>query len=166
MPRLKPTPKEIDLHLGQLTETPDALRMMTAKLSEDDLHWSPGKKDWSLVEVLAHVRACADVWTYSIHTMLVENQPALPLIDERRWAKTLGYAALSFEASFTAFVVQRGELLRLLRGLTPDQWERTGQIEGRSHSVFSQARRMALHEVEHLQQCRDGIAALELHRQP
>jgi hypothetical protein len=94
--------------------------------------------------------------------MLTEKQPALPLIDERRWAKTLGYAALTFAVSFNAFVVQREDLLRTLRGLDTDAWERTGNIEGRNHSVFSQTRRMALHEIEHFSQFQALVDKLNL----
>jgi hypothetical protein len=152
MPRLKPTPKEINLHVAQLADTPTTIRKIIASLSADDLKWSPSPKDWSVVEVLAHLRACADAWSYSIYAMLTENQPVVPLIDERRWAKTLGYATLSFEESMNVFTIQREDLLRVLRSLDTEQWERTCQIVGRNHSVFSQTRRMALHEVEHYQQ--------------
>jgi hypothetical protein len=157
MARLKPSPKEIDLHVTQLADTAPQLQSIVTGLSGDDLRWSTSKKDWSVVEILAHVRACADVWTYSIYAMLTENQPSLSLIDERRWAKTLGYADLSFEMSFKAFVMQREHLLRVLGGTYADAWERTANIEGRNHSVFSQTRQMALHEVEHMQQFQEMV---------
>lgn len=165
MPRLKPTAKEIELHLAQLVDTPPSIQAFVAGLSADDLRWSPGKKDWSVVEILAHLRACADVWSYSIYAMLAENQPTLPLLDERRWAKSLGYAALSFETSFNTFVSQREDLLRTLRAIDGEIWERTANIEGRNHSVFSQSRRMALHEVEHLNQFQEIVDKLKTEKQ-
>ena len=67
MARLKPTPKEIQLHVAQLAETPQTIREIVAGLNSDDLGWSPSRKDWSVVEVLAHLRACADVWSYKIN---------------------------------------------------------------------------------------------------
>lgn len=162
MPRLKATPGEIERYLSQLAETPVIIRNLVAGLSADDLKWSPNPKDWSVIEVLAHLRACADAWSYSIYAMLTENQPVMPLIDERRWAKTLDYATLSFEVSMNAFTVQREDLLRVLQALSTEQWERTCQIEGRNHSVFSQTRRMALHEVEHYQQFQALVDQLKL----
>ena len=98
--------------------------------------------------------------------MLNEKQPTLSLIDERRWAKTLGYVALAFEKSFDVFILQREDLLRTLRALDGEQWERTCQIEGRNHSVLSQARRIALHEVEHMQQFQDVVEKLGAKNQP
>lgn len=165
MPRLKPTPKEIELHLTQLADTPLNLQGMVVGFSDADLHWSPSSKDWSVVEVLAHIRACADVWAFSIYAILTENQPSLPLLDERHWAKTLGYAALPFETSFNTFSAQREDLVRPLRGLSPEQWERTCQIEGCNHSVFSQTRRMALHEIEHMAQFQAVVDKLKAEKQ-
>ena len=164
MPRLKATSGEIERHLAQLADTVPALLNMTSGLGADELSWSPGPKEWSVVEILAHLRACADVWSYSIYAMLTENQPVFPLIDERRWAKTLGYATLSFEVSISTFTSQRADLLRTLAKLDGQQWERTCQIEGRNHSVFSQMRRMALHEVEHWQQFQEVVNKLKAER--
>jgi hypothetical protein len=90
-----------------------------------------------------------EIWSFSIHAMLAEDNPSLPLLDERRWAKAACYATLEFHKSFQAFALQREELLCVLRDLPQDAWSRTAVIEGRTHSVFSQARRMALHEQEH-----------------
>ena len=49
-------------------------------------------------------------------------------------------------------MLQRKELLNVLRELPPEGWEKAAIIEGRRHNVFSQTRRMALHEAEHCAQ--------------
>ncbi len=165
MPRLKPTSKEIELHLKQLADNPLAIRAMIAGLSADGLRWSSGKKDWSVVDILAHLRACSDVWCFSIYAMLAENQPVLPLLDEHRWAKVLGYAALSFEVSFNVFRVQREKLLRALLTINIEAWERTANIGGHNHSVFSETRCLALHEVEHLNQFQEIVNKLKTEKQ-
>ncbi len=102
--------------------------------------------------MLAHLRAC------SIYAMLAEDHPVLPLLDERRWAKVVRYAEEDFHPAFQVFATQRGELLHVLRGLAGDSWMRTGEIAGRAISVFGQARRMALHEVEHCDQIERMLA--------
>ncbi len=150
---LKPTPSEIEKHLKILEETPSRLAAATSSLSEARLSAPPlHAKGWSAVENLAHVRACADIWTYSIYAMLAEESPKLALLDERRWAKATGYARLRFRPSLRAFVLQREELLDVLQRLTLEAWARQADIDGRRHTVFSQARRMARHELEHCAQ--------------
>lgn len=147
MPKI--TPAEIQTHLDTLTQTPRYLAGYAAKRSNVQLHAAPGPKAWSAVEVLAHLRGCAEVWTFSIYAMLAEDTPQLALPDERRWAKTLHYSELDFRQSLRVFSLQRTELLVVLRALPPEAWSRAAVIAGRKHTVFSQARRMALHEAEH-----------------
>jgi hypothetical protein len=84
--------------------------------------------------------------------MLAEREPALPDINERKWAKVTGYAEVPFAESFQAYVFQREILLRILKALPFDAWERSAVISGRKHTVFTQVRRLAKHESEHLEQ--------------
>ena len=84
--------------------------------------------------------------------MLAEKEPVLPDINERKWAKVTGYAEVPFAESFQAYVLQRENLLRVLKALPFEDWERSAVIFGRKHTVFTQARRMAKHEAEHAKQ--------------
>lgn len=58
----------------------------------------------------------------------------------------------SYAALLASFVVLRDELLHVILPLDSVQWARTAKIDGRPHTVFSQARRMALHEAAHYAQ--------------
>lgn len=149
---MKITPAEIEKYLVMLEALPETITAKTEGLSETHLRWSHGKKDWSIVDVLAHLRSCAEIWSFSMYAMLTENNPTLPLLDERRWAKAARYATFEFEHSFQLFCAQRRELLAVLKALEFESWARSANIESRNHTVFSQARRMALHENEHLDQ--------------
>jgi hypothetical protein len=149
---MKITPAAIAKYLALLEEFPRTVAARTAGLSEAQLRWSPGKKDWSIVEVLAHLRACTEIWSFSIYAMLAENKPVFPLLDERRWAKAAHYVIFEFQPAFQIFCLQRQELLAVLQPLDIETWARSANIEGRNHTVFSQSRRMALHETEHLNQ--------------
>jgi hypothetical protein len=152
MARLKASPGEIEKFLLLLASTPVRIAASAQGYDEAALSYQPGPRAWSALDVLAHMRACADLWTYSIYAMLAEVNPALALLDERRWAKAAGYSQLRFQPSLQAYSLQREELMAVLRSLPAEKWERTANIGGRSHSVFSQSRRMALHEEEHCQQ--------------
>ena len=149
---MKATPASIQEFLALLSDAPRQLSSLVDKLDESHLHTAPAKKAWSAVEILAHMRSCADVWTFSIYAMLTEEQPVLPDINEQKWAKVTGYARLPIPLSLQAFTFQREELLRVLRGLPFEGWERSALIFERKHTVFTQARRMALHEQEHIGQ--------------
>jgi hypothetical protein len=101
------------------------------------------------VEILAHLRACADVWGSTIESMLSNEAPSLPDIHPRMYIKQTPYPSLDFRDSLKAFSRQRQKLLRTLKSLRFDDWSRGPLIGNRRHTVFSQARRMAKHEMEH-----------------
>lgn len=149
---MKATPDEIQEVLKILSDTPRQLSNLIARLDDSHLYSKPGEKIWSVAEILAHLRACADVWTFSIYAMLTEELPILPDINERKWAKVTSYARIPIALSLQAFTFQREELMRVLHGLPFDGWGRIALIFERKQTVFSQARRMALHEQEHIEQ--------------
>jgi DinB superfamily len=151
MARVRYAAEEAEKFVGILEETPKRIAASTAGMTKAQLRTAPGPRAWSAVEILAHLRACDDLWTFSLYAMLAEprQRPALPRLDERRWARARGYARLEFGPSLKAFTLARAELLGTLRGLPEEAWSLTADIGGRNHSVFSQVRRLALHEVEH-----------------
>lgn len=149
---MKATPGEIDNYLQLLEEIPHFIETKTMNISDGRLSDKPDAKSWSVNDILAHLRACADLWTHSIYAMLAEKEPVLPDIDERKWAKAAGYADVPFSESFGGYLAQRQNLLRVLNGLPLTAWEKTAVISGRRHTVFTQVRRMAKHEEEHRRQ--------------
>jgi len=149
---VKATPAEIKKHLETLESVPRSLAGLTKGVEEHRLQARAGKDAWSANEVLAHLRACADVWGKSIEAMLAEDTPTLPDIHPRRWVKETDYLELSFSENCRAFRSQRERLLAALKKLAFDDWSRAALIGGRRHTVFTQARRMAKHETEHLAQ--------------
>ncbi len=54
--------------------------------------------------------------------------------------------------SLQVFSLQRENLLRVLKALPFVAWERSAIIFERKHTVFTQTRRMAKHEEEHVEQ--------------
>jgi hypothetical protein len=158
MPRNHATPAGIEEVLRLASETPERIAQVTHGLNEAQLHWKPDARAWPVSQALAHLRGCADVWTYSVYAMLVEPGVELARLDPRRWAQRLGYERLVVAQSLHAFRVQRAELSHVLGSLRPEGWERSAMIAGRTHTVFSQVRRMALHEREHCAQLETFVA--------
>lgn len=159
---MRATPSGINAVLSLLAETPGQLTSLIAEFDETHLYTPSGQKTWSVSEILAHLRACADVWTFSIYAMLTEENPILPDINERKWAKVTAYARLPIALSLQAYTFQREELLRVLRPLPKDGWERSAltTLDEQNYTVFTQARRMALHEQNHAQQIAELLQKL------
>ena len=149
---MKATPPEIEKYLTILSETVTGLEQAVKGKDEARLRLKADKTSWSVNEILAHLRACADLWTHSIYAMLAENEPTFSDINERKWAKVTRYAELPFPESFQAFSLQRQNLLRVLQALPLEEWERSAIIFERKHTIFTQTRRLAKHEADHLEQ--------------
>jgi hypothetical protein len=148
---LKSSAKEIDRILAALEEHPLRLAQHLG-LPADKLALAPASQGWSPTQILAHLRACADLWTHSMYAMLAENEPGMSDINERKWAKVARYEEWPFVDLLRGFTDQRATLMRVLRALPPAGWERSVLIAGRRHTIFTQARRMAKHEAGHLEQ--------------
>jgi hypothetical protein len=154
MPKDIITEAKIAAHLQTLRQTPQRIAACTNGLDEQHLKTPPMPKEWSPVEILAHLRGCAEVWSYSIYAMLTLDNPELAHIHPRDWAKKLGYAELSFAENFEAFEAGRKGLLRVLEGLPFAAWERSTRFMGRvnTFTIFGETERMAGHEAVHCDQ--------------
>ena len=142
--------------LTLLAAAPPHLAALTADLAPARLRTAPTPAAWSANEVLAHLRACADVWGGCIITMLAEDRPTLRAINPRTWIKRTNYLELDFQPSLGAFATQRADLLAILEPLPPDGWARVATVTGAGkvleRTVLSYAQWLAGHERPHLKQ--------------
>jgi len=149
-------PIEIEQVLTMLAETPPRLAALTAHLSPEALQMRPTHEEWSANEVLAHLRACADVWGTCIMTIIAEDIPTLRAVNPRTWINQADYLELAFRPSLGAFTTQRDELLAVLSPLPIAAWSRTARVStvGRvlEPTVLSYAERLVVHERPHLKQ--------------
>jgi hypothetical protein len=104
----------IEKILTLLKKNPLTIAELSAELTPKQLRGVPTEGGWSAVEVLAHLRSCADVWGDCIATILAEDRPTIRAINPRTWVRSTNYPDLEFHPSFQAFTTQRAELLALL----------------------------------------------------
>jgi hypothetical protein len=146
----------IEQVLSLLAETPPELEALTAGLAPAQLQTAPNDDDWSANDVLAHLRACADVWGGCIGAIPAEERPTLRAVNPRTWITQTDYRELEFRPSLNAFTAQRAELLAVLEPLPPGSWARvateTGAGKALERTVLSYARWLAEHERPHLKQ--------------
>ena len=143
-----------DQILAQLAEQPKAIAALTAGLPRARLHGSPSRGEWSLNDVLAHLRSCADMWGKYIATIIAEDRPTIRAMNPTTWIKSTNYPELEFAPSLRAFTKQRAELLALLRPLPRAGWSRSATVTGagrpRERTVLEYARWLANHERSHV----------------
>jgi hypothetical protein len=147
-------PLTIDQVLTQLEEQPKAIAALTTGLPLSRLHNPPSRGEWSVNDVLAHLRSCADMWGKYIAMIIAEDRPAFRAMNPTTWIKSTNYPELEFAPSFRAFAKQRAELLALLRPLPRAAWSRGATVTGagrpRERTVLEYARWLANHEQTHV----------------
>jgi hypothetical protein len=139
-----------------LAETPTRIASLTAGLTPSQLHSALNHGGWSANDVLAHLRACADVWGNCIVAMIAEDTPTLRVVNPRTWIKKTDYLDLDFRPSLRSFATQRADLLADLEPLPPAGWSRattvTGAGKGLERIVLFYAQWLARHERRHVKQ--------------
>lgn len=148
--------------LATLASTPKEIARIASGSTDPQLHRKPSPDAWSAQEILAHLRACAEVWGRSIGRMLAEDRPTIRYVSPRGWIRKTDYLDLGFHDSLEAFSRQRANLIATLEGLDAADWSRgatfTATTLGREGTVLSYADRIAGHELKHLDQLRRTLA--------
>ena len=150
----KPSEARVALILAVLEAAPARLKELSEGLSDADLNLPLGEGERSFKRDLTHLIYCAERGSDSIHHALLLREPFMPRIHaERDWGALMQYEAFEVAELMAYFNFRRAALLRILRGLSPDQWDRSVQREGvkRSESVYYSARGMCVHEYGHLE---------------
>jgi hypothetical protein len=142
--------------LKMLKASPVRIAALTRGLTNEQLQCKPSAEAWSVNEVLAHLRACADVWGAGILAMLNQDRPAMRYVSPRTWIRKTDYTEQGFAVSFRAFRSQRDDLLQVLRPLSVEDWLRTATVRRssgvREETVLIYAQRLAQHEAGHCEQ--------------
>jgi hypothetical protein len=146
----------IEQVLTRLAEHPRRIATLTNGLTSAQLSTRSKPDEWSANDVLAHLRACADVWGNYINKILSEDRPAIRAVSPRTWVKKTGYHDLDFATSFHAFTAQRADLLSILEALPPATWSRAAVVKmvGKvmDRTVWDYGERLVIHERSHVAQ--------------
>jgi len=150
--------------LSVLRDTPDRLSDLTGDLTEAQLHATPEPGEWSVTEIAAHLRSCADVWGDAIETIVVTDHPTIRAVSPTTWIRSTDYPDLAFASSLQAFTTQRDRLLALLEQLQDEDWSRCATVLGGGRpfelTVHSYAARLARHERTHWRQIAKTVKAV------
>jgi HAD superfamily hydrolase (TIGR01549 family) len=139
-----------------------AMLTLLGELPEE--HWSvtPIQGEWSLGEILCHLRDVErEVHLYRLNRMLMEEDAHLAGADTDAWAVERQYDCQPGQEAFSNFIQSRLELIERLTGLAHEDWERRAL-----HTLLGPMRLnevMAIandHDTIHMAQLRETIAAL------
>lgn len=162
---MEPIPQQISQILNLLTEGPLRIEAAAKGVEAAILYLRTEAEPWSVSDILAHLRACSDVWGTSLNAMLTQDNPTIRYKSPRSSMKKPMYADQEFKAALASFTSERQKLVKVLANLDETGWLRRGTFSGtsprqRSQTVLSYAERIINHEQPHLDQIE---SLLQLH---
>jgi hypothetical protein len=144
--------------LEALKATPDTLTGLLEGVSQAQARSAKGgDEDWSVVEVVCHLRDAEEISLQRTAAMRDQDTPLIIGYNQEALARERDYRNTDLRAALSSFIVFREQHITMLSALTPEQWERTGQ-----HSEFGRITifAFAVHKASH-----DAIHCAQIARQ-
>lgn len=134
--------------------TPTTLRVLLRHLPDEVVRsGGEGEENWSIVEIVCHLRDAEERVLERVRRMRNEQRPLLPGYDQAELARERRYREHSLIAALDAFARLRAEQLALLEGLGEPEWQRAGIHEEVGEITIQQlTAHMAAHDAVHLAQ--------------
>ena len=115
-----------------LRATPAALASLTADLPPSHWTYQPDEDEWSLAEILCHLRDVDhEVNLPRLKKVLREHNPFLAGMDTDPWAAERQYNHQDGKVALHDFTQYRLEILSILEHLSPGEWDRPAR-----HAIF------------------------------
>jgi FMN phosphatase YigB (HAD superfamily) len=114
----------------------------------------PGPGEWSFAEIMCHLRDVeAEVNLPRVRKVIWESNPFIPGKDTDPWASERQYILQDCMEALSSFQSSRTELLSVLDGLSPEDWQRPARhaILGPTH-IQELVGIIASHDRLHIQQ--------------
>ena len=138
-----------------------AVESLIADLDEATLRRPERPGKWAIVEVVQHLADTEIVYGYRMRMTLTHPAANLQGYDQDAWARELRYIDVPVEQAMSQLRILRAANLRMLRGLTDEQLDRTGQHDERGpESVRTMMEMIAAHDLVHRKQIQRIRAAL------
>jgi DinB superfamily len=156
-----PSPTETEAIEGVLArqrEAPAALARLINGVPESTLRRPPAPGKWSVVAVLAHLAEdeLSSSWRY--RQMLEQPGIALASFDQEEWARRGDYESWDPHEALEMFRLLREANLRLLAGLTAEEWQSWSMHAERGRiTVADLALHMPEHDANHIEQIRRSL---------
>jgi uncharacterized damage-inducible protein DinB len=140
----------------------EALRLLPERvseevrgLSEEELRFRPGEGQWSLKEIIGHLRDFAEIDHDRLCRMIKLERPILPGFDQEALIQERNYQEADLQAVLDDLGSFRRETVQVLTELVDANWARTGQhLERGIFSIRQHVEHLVEHETLHLEQIR------------
>jgi hypothetical protein len=152
-----------DLHhdvLDALKSTPETLAGLLSNVTDEQARAAKGgDENWSVVEVMCHLRDAEEISLQRTLAMRDQSEPAIIGYDQEALARERDYRSADLQSALADFTKFRKQHLDVLAALSPSQWNRAGQHNeiGRI-TIFEMCVHKAAHDAVHCAQIARQLA--------
>ena len=119
-----------------------------------------GDENWSVVEVLCHLRDAEEFFIKRFQAMRDQDNPVITGYDQEALARERNYKDADLRTALASFSTFRKRTIAELSKLTPEQWQRTGQhTELGQITIFAQTIHHVTHDAIHCAQIAQQLKA-------
>jgi hypothetical protein len=148
--------------LADRLEIIEALRLLPERvsgevkgLSEEELRFRPGEGEWSLKELVGHLRDFAEIDHDRLCRMITQERPFLPGYDQEALVRERNYQEADLQGVLDDLASFRRKTVQVLTELVDASWTRTGRhLERGIFSIRQHVERLVSHEAMHLEHIR------------
>jgi len=145
--------------LSKVEEGPNDFASAIQGISDAILSRRPDEKNWAAKEIICHLRDTEELFITRLQTMIMMDEPKFIAADVDRWAEERQYLRNDIQEALSAFRKRRGETLKFLQGLKPEQWNRVGIHATRGRATLKDwVQIVARHDINHLEQLKRALA--------
>ena len=140
--------------LDALRATPDTLNRLLAGVTQEQAQKARGgDENWSVIEVLCHLRDAEEFGLQRDILMRDQDNPDILPYDQEKLAIERDYASQDLRAVLADFNAKRQRRIAVLAGLSPEGWQRSGNhTEMGRIDIFSHTLHMVCHDAIHCAQ--------------
>ena len=141
-------------HIRLMEKSCQTLGNLIATLSlEDAQTWRDGGDGWTVTEVMCHLRDFDGFFLGRAQTMVAEDHPVLPGYDHDALVVERRYNDQDVFAVYDELRQSRAQFVAFFKGLTAEQWERTGVHPERDYfDMTDSVMQVGLHDNDHIEQ--------------
>lgn len=144
-----------------LEKTPKTVKDLISGISEPDLSREVFEEEWSIREILTHLRDAQGVLDFRVSLLIKEENPIIESKAVFEWAKSESNSPDTSIVIYETYGSSRQKTLKALQGIALKDWWREGRHEEfGTVSIKQQASYFATHELTHLPQIESLISRL------
>ncbi len=148
--------------LDALRKSPQIFSVLLYGVTQEEARAARGgDEQWSIVQVICHLRDNEEFRLERIRLMRAEDNPHIAAYDQEKLAKERNYVAEDLLPAGGAFLRNRYSVIAEFESLSPAEWERTGEHDEQGRiTIGDQLVRAVTHDMNHAAQIAHQLSAI------